>query len=168
MSHLLGFPIIHKNLDISEIQNLDLAKVAVDKAQKAFDIIRKPLIVDDTGIAIHAWNGFPGPFIAHILKAGGMPLVLKMMEATTDRQATFETVIAYHDGVEIRVFRGSTHGHIARAITQDGQQGFGMDGIFIPDGENRTYAQMSISEKGAVSHRAKAVAQLKDYLIKKQ
>ena len=162
VSTLLGFEVESVDLQIEEIQDLDIKNVARSKAEKAYEIIKKPLIVDDTGITIDEWNGFPGPFLAHILKAGGKELILKMMESASSRSATFSTAIAYHDGKVVQIFEGALRGSISTEIK--GDRGFGIDGIFIPAGFDKTFAQLTLEEKNKLSNRGMAVRKLKMYL----
>lgn len=159
---LLNKPLEQSDLVIEEIQSLDLAEIAHHKAVTAFQKIHKPLFVDDTGLAVAAWNGFPGPFIKHIQKAGGMELLLSMLKHTINREANFITTLAFHDGSQVHTFVGSVKGTIASEIRGNG--GWGIDGIFIPEGHVRTYAEMEFAEKNSLSHRTKAVMLFKDYL----
>ncbi len=151
----LGIRVRTISLQIHEIQSLDLVEIARHKARDAYTQINEPLIVDDTGLAIHAWEGFPGPFIKHIVDAGGPDLLLRMMRGQKNRHATFTTVIGYYDGLKFHHVRGETHGVIARA--KQGKKSWGINEIFIPDGHTQTYAQMSLETKNEVSHRGKAV-----------
>lgn len=162
ISSMLGMDLENANLELDEIQNIHIAKVAVHKAKQAYGILHKPLIVDDTGIEVLDWNGFPGPLLAHIVKSGGMELMLSMMKGAARRDAIFKTVIAYHTGSEVITFEGGLEGSIANEIR--GTRGFGIDAIFIPKGYDKTYAEMSLDEKNKISHRFLAVTKLKKYL----
>jgi XTP/dITP diphosphohydrolase len=162
MSALLGISIESVDLQLAEIQDIDVAKVANHKASLAYAQIKRPLFVDDTGIYIDAWGGFPGPFIAHIVHSGGPELLLSMMVGTADRKAKFVSAISYHDGKNIHTFTGEVAGTIAREAM--GRFGFGIDSIFVPDGHSGSYATMTNAEKNTVSHRSKAVVKLKKYL----
>ena len=157
----LGMELEHVTLEIPEIQSLDLVEIARHKALMAHEFLHEPLIVDDTGLEIAAWNGFPGPFIKHILEAGGQELLLRMLHGVTQRDARFTTVIGYFDGSRFTYVEGVTRGTIADEIRGDD---WGINGIFIPEGMNLTYSQMDLTTKNTVSHRGKATRALKALL----
>ena len=159
---MLGIELKSIDLDLVEIQDINITNVAIHKAIQAFEIIKKPLFVDDSGIEIPEWSGFPGPFLAHIVKAGGMPLMLSLMKGAKKRDAIFKATIAYHDGSSIYSFEGSLEGEIANEIR--GERGFVIDGIFVPKGQQRTFAQMPQTEKNQMSHRSIAVKKFRDHL----
>jgi XTP/dITP diphosphohydrolase len=136
--------------------------IAKKKAQEAFARLRKPLLVDDAGLFIEAWNGFPGAMVKFIDIAGGNELLLKMMVAEPNRNAYFKSCVGFHDGTAISVFSGEVHGSIA--TTQRGKNGWGYDPIFIPEGSGQTFAEMTTDEKNKISHRRKALEKLQGYL----
>lgn len=122
---------------------------------------------DDTGLEIEALNGEPGVYSARYAgpqkKAeDNMNLVLEKLKHKTNRKARFITVIALNLHREQYLFEGICEGEI---ITEKrGKKGFGYDPIFIPDGYNKTFAEMTQDEKAKVSHRGKAVQKLIDFL----
>jgi len=142
-------------------------------AQKAFFVYDKygwDCFADDTGLEIEALNGEPGVFSARYAGENctfedNMSLVLSKMERISNRKARFRTVIAFVEKGNIRYFEGTVDGIIT--TEKHGQNGFGYDPVFVPDGYNRTFAQMSLAEKNAISHRAKAVEAFTRYLIDK-
>ncbi|MBP9719075.1 MAG: RdgB/HAM1 family non-canonical purine NTP pyrophosphatase [Candidatus Levybacteria bacterium] len=152
-------------IDLDEIQELDLEKVAKHKLQLAYNEVKKPVIIDDVSVVIHVWNTFPGPLIKWVLKASdGTPaMLLKMLGNETKRNATATLAIGFSDGTIQKIFYGKIEGSIGYEIT--GDNGFGWDKVFIPKGETRTLAQMPPSEKNQISHRRKALDQLKDFIL---
>lgn len=165
---ILGFPISVVGMDLEEIQEVDLGKVALHKIEEAYKKIHAPVIVDDVALYIKAWNNFPGPLIKWILKAGGgnASMLLKMMEGEEDRRASVRLVIAYHDGKKSHLFFGEDEGRITHEIR--GQNGFGWDPVFIPDGYTKTFAEMSFEEKNKDSHRRQALEKLKKFLLEQK
>lgn len=165
---ILGFPIIIKDIDLEEIQDVDVEKVALHKINEAFKKVGANVIIDDVGLYIKAWNHFPGPLIKWILKAGGgnASVLLKMMEGEKDRNAIARLAIAYHDGKKVHIFLGEAEGEIGKEIK--GENGFGWDTVFIPKGHTKTYAEMSFEEKNSDSHRRKALEKLKKFLDSKK
>ncbi|WP_368659895.1 RdgB/HAM1 family non-canonical purine NTP pyrophosphatase [Methanocalculus taiwanensis] len=151
----------HLDLDIHEIRHDDVSSVAYEKASAAWDKLKKPLIVDDTGLFIAGLNGFPGTCAAYCMKTIGNGGILRLMEGITDRSAYFETVIAYASDEGIRVFSGRIEGKILEAPR--GSEGFGYDPIFFVG--DRSLAELPLSEKSAVSHRGKALAAFRDWFV---
>lgn len=82
---ILGFPIEIVKFDLEEIQSLDLAEIVRHKVLQAYQIVKKPVFVDDVGLYVSAWNGFPGPFVKYLREAGGNELLLRMMRLENDR-----------------------------------------------------------------------------------
>lgn len=122
---------------------------------------------DDTGLEIEALNGAPGVFSARYAgepqdATKNMELVLKNLEGIAHREAQFRTVIALNLNGKQYLFEGICKGEIITKKT--GDTGFGYDPIFKPKGFDKTFAQMSIAEKNAISHRGIAVRKLMDFL----
>lgn len=140
---------------------------ASQKAHYLHDRIGMDCFADDTGLEVAALGGAPGVHSARYATDGhdftaNNRLLLKNLEGVTDRRARFRTVIALLlDGQEYR-FEGIVEGHIIdREI---GHEGFGYDPLFVPDGFDKTFAEMTADEKNAVSHRGQAVRKLADFL----
>ena len=166
VQRILDFPIEIIELDLEEIQELDLEKVALHKVSAAFERVKTPVIIDDVGFYVHAWNNFPGPLIKWLLKAGdgSASLMLKMLEGVSQRGATAKLVVAYHDGNKVHFFSGEVKGTIADTIRAGNNFGFGWDSIFIPEGFDKTFGEMTFEEKNEISHRRKAFDKFKEYL----
>lgn len=154
-----------KDFDIDEIQEIDGAKITVKKARDAFGLIKKPLIVEDTSLYLIAWKGLPGALIKWFLKSVGSEGITNMISGYTNRNALAQSVIAYHDGKNIRIFEGTVKGTVSEK--PKGKGGFGWDDIFIPEGHNKTYAEMTDEEKSKISPRMLALEKLKKYLFNK-
>ena len=128
---------------------------------------------DDTGLEVEALNGEPGVFSAryagtHADAEANMAKLMAAMDLAgaydpASRRAQFRTAICLIQGGEERLIEGVCEGHIA--VHRSGEEGFGYDPIFIPDGESRTFAGMAADEKNAISHRGKAVRTMVDHLI---
>jgi non-canonical purine NTP pyrophosphatase (RdgB/HAM1 family) len=159
---LLGQPIEQVEIDLAEVQAVDVEVVIEQKARQAFRLLGRPVLVEDTGLAIQAWNGLPGALVRWFLKTVGPDGICRMLEGFPDRSATAKTCLGLFDGTSARIFAGQVEGKIAPHPR--GERGFGWDAIFIPDGSRQTFAEMSAAEKGAISMRMKAVEQLKAYL----
>ncbi len=165
VERILDIPIKTVDLDLDEIQELDLEKVALHKLNQAYEIVKGPVIVDDVSFEIEAWNGFPGPLIKWLLKSSGeddASVMLKMLSGVSDRRAKAKLAVGFHDGKEARVFIGESAGTVSTEIR--GENGFGWDPVFIPQGFELTFAQMPPEEKDKISHRGRALAKLHDFL----
>ena len=154
---MLGIDVTPAKAELTEIQALDVAQVAARKAADAFAQLGEPVLVDDSGLAIHAWNGLPGALVAWFIETVGPQGILNMSAGLADRRATVTTALGYADAAGLQVFQGSVTGTVATELR--GTSGFGYDPIFIPDtdGGQRTYAQMTSEEKNKISHRRRAV-----------
>jgi len=124
---------------------------------------------DDTGLEIRALRGEPGVFSARYAGENhdaekNMEKVLRLLGDTADRKAQFRTVIALIHNNETHFFEGKIEGRILKEPR--GNEGFGYDPIFVPDGYDRSFAELGVEEKNKISHRALAVQKLIDYLKK--
>lgn len=122
---------------------------------------------DDTGLMVEALNDAPGVHSARYAgdqrnAEANMEKLLGELGQNPCRSARFETVIALILEGETRIFRGVVQGKIT--MERSGKAGFGYDPIFVPEGYNRTFAALTLEEKNRISHRAKALEQLQNYL----
>lgn len=140
---------------------------AVQKARWVHDRCGLPCIADDTGLEVDALGGAPGVHSAHYAGAArdpgaNMRKLLHALEGCGDRKARFRTVIAFvQDGRE-QLFHGVVEGRILSAPRGTG--GFGYDPLFAPEGEERSFAEMTPGEKNRISHRARTTAALLEHL----
>ena len=141
--------------------------------------IEATVLADDSGLEVFALNGEPGIYSArysgdHGNDNANNDLLMKKLEGIEDRRAryfcalSYQTVSAGEDGKltisEPKIFEGECRGNINYAPV--GDMGFGYDPLFVPDGETRTFAQMELEEKKAISHRGNAIRALKKALGK--
>ena len=163
---ILSLQDINCNEELPET-NPTLEGNALQKAKYVFDNYGFNCFADDTGLEIEVLGGEPGVFSA---RYGGedckaednMRKVLKKLEYVDNRNAKFRTVIALIIKGEEKLYEGECSGKITK--TKSGVEGFGYDPIFTPEGHEITFAEMSKQEKGAISHRGKAVKQLVEFL----
>ncbi len=152
--------------DIPEDQDT-LEGNASQKSHYLYDRTREDCFADDTGLEVEALGGAPGVHSARYATDGhdfdaNNRLLLKNMEGKTNRKARFRTVISLIINGEEHQFEGIVEGRIIDH--EIGHEGFGYDPMFIPDGYDRTFAQMTAEEKNAISHRGRAVKKLVAYL----
>jgi XTP/dITP diphosphohydrolase len=165
-----GFAVALLRVKGCEIQSDSLKEIAQTSAVNAYKQSKLPIFVEDAGLFIKALSGFPGPYAAYVYKTIHNSGILRLMEDVKDRRAKFQSVIAYCDETlcEPQCFEGESNGEIA--LTERKQQGkaaFGFDPIFQPVGSSMSFAEMTIEEKNAFSHRAKAIREFAEWYIKK-
>ncbi|NPA47034.1 MAG: XTP/dITP diphosphatase [Thermococci archaeon] len=150
----LGVRVVQRHVPYPEIQADTLEEVARYGVEWLSRRIDGNFFIEDSGLFINALSGFPGVYSAYVYRTVGLKGVLKLMEDSDDRRASFRSVIAYWDG-EPHVFKGEVRGEITRELRGSG--GFGFDPIFKPEGFSKTFAEMSVEEKNRVSHRGAAL-----------
>ncbi|MDO4758970.1 MAG: non-canonical purine NTP diphosphatase [Rikenellaceae bacterium] len=143
---------------------------ASQKARYLYERTGLDCFADDTGLEVEALGGAPGVHSARYATDGhdfgaNNRLLLKNLEGVENRRARFRTVISLIEGGEERLFEGIVEGRIIDR--ESGSEGFGYDPLFVPDGFDRTFAEMSGEEKNAISHRGRAVRKLVAYLHEK-
>lgn len=140
---------------------------ALIKAEYVFNKFEMASIADDTGLEVEALNGEPGVYSA---RYGGEPhnaqknmqKLLTNLKGIENRKARFRTVIVLKDAERELYFEGTIHGHISE--TPSGAAGFGYDPVFVPDGYNKSFAELGPELKNKISHRALAVEELIRFL----
>ncbi len=147
-----------------------LAGNAAKKAREVFAFTGLPSLADDTGLEVQALGGRPGVYSARYAGEEANPvanrrLLLSEMLGKADRSARFTTVLAYFDGVDMRLFEGVCEGRIEPV--ERGAGGFGYDALFLPDGETQTFAELPSVRKNAISHRGRAMQRFRSFLIER-
>ncbi len=128
------------NLDTPEPQTLDQHYIAKVKARAAWDVLQKPLIVDDSGIFFDAYNNFPGTLTKFVHAGIGLDGAFKLLEE--NNKATFRLTLVYIDGPEsLELFEGICPGQLVPARAE-APPTLPWDAIFLPDGSDKTYAEL--------------------------
>ncbi|MFZ5932675.1 MAG: RdgB/HAM1 family non-canonical purine NTP pyrophosphatase [Patescibacteria group bacterium] len=162
-SEILHIKIVPKELKIDEVQTLDPLECVNKKAAVAYSLIKTPVLVEDTSLFFGAWGQLPGVFIDYFMKSLGNEGILRLLSNEENRSAVAQTSLCYFDGKKAVTTKGVIKGSIAKKIK--GDQGFGWDPIFIPQGRNKTFAEMSSKEKNSLSMRRIALEALKKKLF---
>ena len=154
------------DIDIPEPHDT-LEANATEKSSTIYKLTNQPCFSEDTGLEIFALNNEPGVRSARYAGEGkdsndNIDLVLQNMEGIANRKAQFRTVISLQLNGKEHLFEGKCPGTIL--TERDGEKGFGYDPIFVPDGADVSFAQMTTEEKNIFSHRAKAVKKLIEFL----
>lgn len=140
---------------------------AILKANYVSERYNLPCFADDSGLEVDALNGAPGVYSARYAGSqkndnDNMDKLLSELSGKDNRKAQFKTVIALNLDGKQHLFTGIIKGNIT--LEKIGHQGFGYDPIFQPEGYSGTFAEFSLQEKAAISHRAKAVKELISFL----
>ena len=160
----LGVQINFYKTILEEIQSNDLNDIAEKKAIIAYDLIQKPVIIEDDGLFINSLNGFPGPYSSYAYDTIGNKGIMNLLENSQVRDANFVSIIAYCDNdYGVKLFESSIPGKISPVIEKGG---WGYDPIFIPDGESKTYA--NVSDKDKFSHRSASLKKFSNWFLDKQ
>jgi XTP/dITP diphosphohydrolase len=158
-----GIKLEHYPLKRVEIQSDDPAEIAIYSLKTV--PLEIPIAIEDAGLFISQYRGFPGPYSSYVLERLQNPGILKLMEDVENRSAQYLSVIAYRDENGTQIFRGTVEGIISNRIR--GINGFGYDPIFIPkEGDGRTFGEMRDNEKNKISHRARAFQALAECFTK--
>lgn len=145
----------HVGLVIEEIQNIDPVVITKDKARKAYAELNRPVLVEDVSAGLVSQNGLPGPFIKFYEQQLGRDALYKI--GGDGAAAEVSCTMCYFDGQHEIVATGTVAGTIVKPRVM---AGFGFDCVFVPEGEELTYAEMTPEQKDTLSHRALAVRAL--------
>jgi len=155
------------DIDIPEPHNT-LEANATEKSTVIHAMTKENVFSEDTGLEVAALNGEPGVKSARYAGEGrdfqaNIDKLLVNLEGQTDRQAQFRTVVSLILNEKEYLFEGICKGRIT--VEQKGLKGFGYDPVFIPEGADKTFAEMTMDEKNQYSHRKKAISKLIDFLL---
>jgi XTP/dITP diphosphohydrolase len=165
VQEILGFELEGVDLDLPEIQAIDPAEVAADKASAAREALGRPglpVLVEDSGLMVDVWDGFPGALTKWLMSSVGNEGLLRMLLPGEDRSARAVCVVALAeaDGT-VLTFRGEVPGTLAQRPRGTG--GFGYDPVFVPGWSSMTYAELG-EGKNEDSHRARAFRAVRQWL----
>ncbi|WP_457619849.1 XTP/dITP diphosphatase [Methanopyrus sp.] len=157
-----GIEVERVDIDYPELQSDSLEEIAAYGARHCAESLGRSVIVEDSGLFVEALNGFPGPYSAYVFDTIGNEGILKLLEGEENREAKFISVVGYCEpGGRPVTFTGEVRGRIAEEPR--GEEGFGYDPIFIPEGEDRTFAELGVEEKCKISHRTRALERFAEW-----
>lgn len=149
-------------IDLPEIQEIDAQKIIQAKLVEALNHQKGEFIVEDTSLHLDCLNGLPGPLIKWFLQTIGNQGLAELAEKLGNDRAEAVTMIGYAKSQnQMQFFEGRVKGKI---VNPRGETKFGWDPIFIPDGFDKTFAELGIEEKNKISMRRMALNKLKDFL----
>lgn len=162
LAKFLGQPIDHQKIELVEIQSLDPIEITSHKVKQAYKKLKRPVIVDDVSVTFDVFGNLPGPYIKYFLQELGREKMCNLLNGFSNRQATGKVIIGYYDGKVEKFFVGEIKGQISDS--PKGENGFGWDLIFVPEGYTKTRAEMDEADYEKTSPRKQALDQLLDYL----
>lgn len=153
----------HVNLEYDEIRSDTPEEISRKAAEVLANQLGKPVVVDDSGIFITALKEFPGTCSAYVHRRIGLKGLLKLMDGVEDRECYYRIALGYCEpGKKAEIFSGEEKGEIAESIR--GSNGFGHDPILIPEGSDKTYAEMDDPHQ-LKKFRRQALEKLREYLL---
>lgn len=147
---------------INEIQSDNIEDIVIDKVIKAFHEIRRPIIVEQTGLLIKDFGNLPGGLTQIFWDALQADKFCKYFSNNGHSKCTAKTIIGFCDGKQIKTFEGKIQGVITHK--PKGNRDFQWDCVFQPEGYTKTFSEMGIKEKNKISMRKIALDNLKKYL----
>ena len=152
----------HIELEYRELRSDDPEEITKDAAKRVAEELKKPIVVEDSGLFIEALNDFPGTCSAYIHKRIGLKGILKLMENIDDRTCCYRSAVGYCEPGKAPIsFFGEEKGTVAKEV--NGNYGFGHDPIFIPENSKEPYGEIDNCEN-LKRFRKIAVEKLKNYL----
>lgn len=146
----------HADIDITEIQG-EPDEVVADKLQKAYEAVGSPVIVEDVSAELACHNGLPGPYIKHYEKKLGKGALWTLAQHAVDKSVIIRCTMGYFDGDVKIIEEGVVNGTV---VPPRGENGFGFDFVFVPEGQTKTTAEMAPAEKNQISWRGLATRAL--------
>ena len=161
LAKYLGFRVDHQKVELDEIQSLDLRVVVEHKVKQAFAITGTPVIVEDVSLEFTALGRLPGTFIRFYVEEVPFETICRTLDGL-DRGAVARCVFGYYDGDRMEFFEGHLSGSIAEHPS--GENGFGWDKLFIPEGYTATRASLDDAGDKETYLKIKPFAKLKVFL----
>ncbi len=159
---ILGRSLDQIDVAIEEIQTCDVETAVNHKVREAYSKLGEPVLVEDSGLVFNAWNGLPGALVKWFEKTAGLEGMARMLDSFPDRSAVAQCFVGLSDGNETFIGKGEVKGTIAESPR--GSNGFGWDTLFIPEGYDITFAEMTQEEKNQISHRRCAFEEMKKFM----
>ncbi len=165
---LLGVPIEHRALMLDEIQSKSPEDVIEHKVRQAYEMVQKPVFVDDFSLWLDELDGLPGPFIKFFVESeDGLENVCRMADGLRSRRATARAYFGYFDGTELTILHGELKGEVAKHPKGEADYAFGSDPIFAVDGYGgRTRAEVSREEYNEIYREVRAIDEVRAFLKK--
>lgn len=158
----LGRKLEHHKLDLDEIQDPNAERVLKHKAEEAYRILKKPVLVEDVSLVFNALGLLPGTFVKFFVHEIGLEGMCRLLDSFDDRSAYARVIFGLYDGKDFKTIEGKVEGAIADHPR--GNLGHGWDPIFIRNGQSKTNSEMTEEEYGSVHPRKIAIEKLAEFL----
>ena len=153
---IIGTRLVQRALSLVEPKTNDQREVVLEKARQAYNALKAPVMVDDTGIYFEAYKGFPGAATKLVFQGIGFKGIFKLLNGEK-RGAHFKTLICYKDSKTTEVFEGVWHGRIITRPSRSHNPEWEYNSIFIPEGFTRPLSEIPLEVRARHSHRRKAL-----------
>jgi non-canonical purine NTP pyrophosphatase (RdgB/HAM1 family) len=165
---LLGFDIAHQKLDLDEIQSADPEEVIEHKVRQAYDMVKRPVFVDDFSFWFDELDGLPGPFIKYFVQRDtSLEKLCRLADGLATRRVTARAYFGYYDGAEVTILYGELKGTITMHPQGTADYAIATDFVFAVDGYGgRTRAELSREEYDEVYRIVRAVDEVSSFLRK--
>lgn len=160
---LVDYNIVNKKLEFLEIQGKS-EEIIKAKVKEAYSKLEKPCFVEDVSFGFEAWNWLPGPYIKEFVKIIGTEKLPRLLEGHSKKAKAICWIGYAQSKDDIIVLKGEIYGKIVEARFDNG---FDFDRIFVPEGYDKTFSEMTIENKNKISHRGKAIDEFKKFLENK-
>jgi len=161
-----GIELTQKPIELDEPESDNLKEVALGKARQAFEKLRQPLIVEDTGFFLEAYKGFPAQHTKWAFKKIGFDGFFKLLSGKS-RNAFFQTVICFIDNDGYQLFEGKWEGKVSKKVSEKESPTLPFAKVFIPEGEKKTAIELSMEKRVNQSQRGIAAHALGKWLKEK-
>ncbi len=162
LAKYLWIEVLHQKIDLDEIQSLDLGEVVEHKVRQAFEIVKKPVLVEDTSLQFEALGRLPWTFIKFFIQELWHEWLCRLLDEK-NRSAIASTKYAYFDGENLAVFTGELHWTIAEH--PGSENGFGWDRIFIPEWFGTTRSELGETDYKVTYLKVKPIEAVRDFLL---
>lgn len=166
MAKLLGIELEFHKLDLDEIQSTSPEEVVEHKVRQAYEILNRPVLVEDTGMGLDALGGLPGTLIKFFIEQEqGAEKICRMADGLESRRATATVTFGYYDGDEVQFFQSKIHGDIPSSPGKP-ISGFGWDTVFVPDGHDGVIrSELSDEDYDELYLKAKPIDAVREFLL---
>lgn len=161
LEKLLGLKIKNQKLNLDEIQSLTVSEIIEHKVKQAYELIGSPVLVEDVSLEFEELNGLPGPFIKFFVDNVPFERICKLVKE--NRKATARCIFGYYDGVNLKLIEGKLEGKVA--TEPKGENGYGWDKIFIPNGYEITRAEMNQEDNNKTYMISKPIEKVREFLL---
>lgn len=162
MLNSVGIEIEGAEINFVELQLNTQEEIVKNKLEQAYNLLKRPVIVDDTGVYISKFDNFPGVITKTLVDSIGIEGIVRLIE--DGDEACFKTVIGFRDGDTVKIFDGTLNGNLTKIRFSEINPKAPISSIFIPIGQDKTLSELGEGFLNGNSHRSRALRRMADYL----